>query len=149
MDKASASDPPNRWSVRSRPAKREIFSSREMPGEIVDVLVVHEAVYRERRQALRRLVDGWFTGLDYLASNRTQAADLMARRQRTSPQEVLASFDGLRLPSREENQRLLDSEHGTLNAVAGRLVPMLLDKELLTRQIDTRGIFSTAVIGRR
>ncbi len=85
----------------------EVFSSREIPGEIIDVMVVHEEIYEERLEDLRHLTQGWFAALEYLESEPQKAAGIMGRRLKLSNEEVLASYLGMELPTQEENIAML------------------------------------------
>lgn len=121
---------------------REIFSSRELPGEIVDVLVVHEGFLREHPERVRRLVDGWFRALDTLRDDPASAAHVFSERLKTTPDEVLASFQGLQLPTRAENLALLNGDTAGLRAAADRLSRVMTEHGLLRAPIDARGLFS-------
>ena len=44
----------------------EVSSSKKIPGEIVDVLVVHEEMLDESRTAINGLLAGWFRAVDLL-----------------------------------------------------------------------------------
>jgi NitT/TauT family transport system substrate-binding protein len=46
---------------------KEIFTSKEIHGEIVDVLVVHEEVFNQNRSTLKEIINSWFTALDYFS----------------------------------------------------------------------------------
>lgn len=47
----------------------ELFTSAEIPGEIVDVLVVHKGVLNSHEDALYDLTQGWFKALKYMKAN--------------------------------------------------------------------------------
>ncbi len=111
---------------------RELFSSREIPGEIVDVLVVHQSVLDDRADELKRLVDIWFDSLDYLEQQPEEAARIIAQRLKITPEQVRASYDGLVLPSRVENQQLLGGPQPVLRTTIQRLNQVLVDARLLT-----------------
>ncbi len=85
----------------------EIFTSREIPGEIIDVLVVHEDIYQSRLEDLRYLTRSWFKALDYFEAKPLKAAEIMSRRLKLSRQEVLASYLGMELPTHEQNKAML------------------------------------------
>lgn len=135
--------------VRTRLANagaREIFSSKQLPGEIVDVLVVHEDVYAQRPQVFAELVDTWFETLDYLSAQPEAAATVIGKRLKISPQEVLASYDGLTLPSREDNRRLLAGPTPELIGTVQKLGQVLLDNELIRRPVSAQDLLSGASV---
>lgn len=117
---------------------REIFTSREIPGEIVDVLVVHEAFLQDHDSAVARLLAGWFQALDRLRTHPREAATIMARRLKLTPEEVLASYDGLSLPTAAENRTLLGGGGGSgaqLLPVLEKLMATMVEKQLLTTPV--------------
>lgn len=114
----------------------ELFSSREIPGEIVDVLVVHEEFVDSQPEQIRQLVSGWFRALAFRSEQPRLAAGLMARRQKISPDEILNSYEGLRFPGPVENRRLLEGE---LKPTLVRLQQTLLREGL----IDSSGPVDT------
>lgn len=75
---------------------RAIFDSREMPGEIVDVLVVRADVLRQRPQAVDALLQAWAAGLDAMQRDPAGAAASLGPGADLSPAQYLAVQRGLR-----------------------------------------------------
>lgn len=125
---------------------RELFSTRQLPGEIIDVLVAHESVLAARPQAFRRLVEAWFRNIAFLHEDPDEASRIIARRLKITPPEVLASYRGLTLPDPADNRRLLGGDPPPLQATARRLAQVLLDAALLPRPVDSAGLFTTAAL---
>lgn len=122
----------------------EIFNSREMPGEIVDVLVVHRSLL-ERPTRLVGLMDGWFAALDYLKKQPQSAAAIIARRLNISPAEALGSYARLQLPSRLENQQLLAAQ-GQLYTTLERLSATMRQNGLLRGESPTAPLLYDAIV---
>lgn len=126
--------------VRSRllaAGAKEIFSSRDIPGEIVDVIVVHELHLRERAKQVAAVIDGWFRALDYLDQHPEDAAARMGGRLGMDPRQVMESYEGMTLPSRQENELLLGGTSPTLLKTVERLQEMMVRKELLASSVPT------------
>lgn len=86
---------------------RELFTSREIPGEIVDVLIVRRELLAERRDDLRSLVRAWFAArARFLAAPRESAAR-MAPREGVGVDEFLALIEGVRIPDEAGTEALL------------------------------------------
>jgi len=121
----------------------EIFSSRELPGEIVDVLVVHkDLVILNNGENVKKLVQGWFKALAYLHSDQQHAAKKIAQRLKISPDEVLASFDGLLLPTIEENRQMLGGNNPGLVKTLEQLHNTMLTHELLIKPVAADKLLS-------
>ncbi|MDC0666166.1 ABC transporter substrate-binding protein [Nannocystis radixulma] len=114
---------------------RELFSSRDILGEVIDVLVVRRMLL-ERRDDLLKLVDGWFRGLDYLVQNPTDAARRVATHQGVTAEEYLRSLDGVRLFSLEENRRLLAGPSSPLVSSLRRLSAVTVRYGILEAPVD-------------
>ncbi len=81
----------------------ELFNSREIPGEIADVLIVREQDVTGRAAALKTLLDGWFMAMDYLNENPLAAARRICGREKVTPEEYLGSLQGIKIVTHEEN----------------------------------------------
>ena len=109
----------------------ELFSSKEIPDEIVDVLVFHKDAARARPEAIAATLDAHFRARALLLQAPDKAAPLLATHTHLSPQATLATYNGLKLPSREENLRLLSGPNPPLKQTAARLTKTLLEQKLL------------------
>jgi NitT/TauT family transport system substrate-binding protein len=88
---------------------RSLFDSSQIPGEIVDVLLTRTELSAGHNQALGILVTSWFHSLDYLRKNPSDAAARVAPREAVTAPQFLASLQGMQLPDREANLRMLGS----------------------------------------
>jgi NitT/TauT family transport system substrate-binding protein len=74
---------------------RPLFTSREIPGQIFDVLVVDPALLQRARQPLVRLLRTWQAAHDELSQRPQPASALMAQREGVTPADFRASLQGL------------------------------------------------------
>ncbi len=109
---------------------REIFSSREMPGEIVDVLVVHNDLLLKQKSRLQQLITAWYKAVDELQQKPDSSALIISQRLKVTPAEVLLGYEGLKLPSLEENSKLL-APTGLLHNTIKRLSATMQQHGLL------------------
>ena len=124
---------------------RELSSSLEIPGEIVDVLVVHQETIERNPAQVRQLVADWFAALDYRVRQPQEAAEFTARRLKISPEEVRQSYEGLYLPDEAANRRLLGGE---LAPTLVRLQETLLRERLLTAPASLDGLLEPGLLPR-
>lgn len=123
-----------------------LFDSTQIPGEIVDVLVVPQAVLENQRNTLDGLVQGWFRALDYMAKDPKDAAKRMAPRQEVSPEQFLASLELLHIPDLTENQDLLSKTNPKLLEVAEQLSTLMLEKGLLKQAVETEAFLDDRLV---
>lgn len=125
--------------VRSRLLKagaHVLFDSSRIPNEIFDVLVVHADVYRRRPADMKLLANTWFRALDYLKENPQDASRRMAGRVDLGSVEFLEALQGLSLPDRALNLKLLGPDNPTLLVPARRLANVMLSQKLIERPVD-------------
>jgi len=108
-----------------------VFDSSEIPGEIVDVLLVRPELADQENSQIKTLIDGYFEALDYLQQEPGDAARRMAVREQLSPDEFLESLEGLKLTDRQENQRLLGDSTENLGPVIQNLQSLMVQNSVL------------------
>jgi len=86
---------------------RRIFDSRELPREILDVLVVRVEVLEQRPEAVDALLRAWYAGLDLFKRDLPSAAESLARGTDLSPAAYQAVLRGLAFQSPEASAREL------------------------------------------
>ena len=86
---------------------RVLFSSRDIPGEIVDVMAMRRLVLDRRGDEVRRAVRAWFRAVEDMKERPQEAAAEMAVRQHATVEEFLQGLKGARIPDLTENRALL------------------------------------------
>lgn len=87
---------------------REVFSTREIPGEVVDVLAFDESSLVARGDEIRAFVRAFHRAQEYAKANPTESMGIMAAREGISPEEFEAAISGgVRLLGREDQARFL------------------------------------------
>ena len=120
----------------------EIFTSREIPGEIVDVLVVHEEYLRNNPARIRHIVQAWFETLNFMENQKEEAMQIIAKRLFITAEEVEASYHGLILPGLDKNRQLLTGATPAMGTTLQRLEQTMLANDLLMRDLDTTRLLS-------
>jgi NitT/TauT family transport system substrate-binding protein len=99
--------PPMANRLEEREGLEVLFTSRDLPGEILDVLAVDPAVLRERPEAVQALIDGWRQARRWETSAGDSARWAMARRLGVSPEDLELAQQGLLYPGLQEQWQLL------------------------------------------
>ncbi len=117
---------------------RELFTSREIPHEIVDVIVIHSDYLEKHHGQVKELISGWFEALKYLRDNPEDATKIMAQRMDLNSKELLSSYVGIHLPSSKENLMLIGGASPKLRTTVQRLQHTMQANHLLdTSEIIT------------
>ncbi len=122
---------------------QQLFSSAEIPREVVDVLIVRQQYIDRYPTEVQRLLAGWYKALDYLRSHPRDAAERMAPRVRLSATELLDSLRRLELPSSRENQALLGGTNPGFLLSARALAKTMHDANLLRHPLAVERLLHT------
>lgn len=121
-----------------------LFDSTQIPGEIVDLIAVRASALEKQPKAIRILITGWFKAIDYLRREPADAAQRMGKRQQISGEQFLETLKGLRLPSREENLKLLKGKPPGLVVTGEKLMALMLQAKLLRAEANIEALLAPA-----
>lgn len=121
---------------------RQIFDSSQLPGEIVDVLVVRESYLQKHPENIQSLLHGWYEALALFRQQPQQAAKILGQRMKLNVADTLETYKGLVLPDKKQNNRLLSGKDAELKKTAKKLANLMLQKKLLQKQLNIELLFS-------
>lgn len=105
--------------------KLEIFNSRAIPNEIVDVLVVRRDYIAQYPDTIRKVIQAWYRALEYQSANPQESASFSTHRFGSSMDDYIAGLKLLKFASKAENRTMLDPVHSPLIGNADRLYGVL------------------------
>ncbi len=123
-----------------------LFDSSNIPGEILDVLVVRDELLNKQTSAVQDLLDGYFSALNYLRENPQDAARRIAPREGVTPQQFLKSLEGIQIPDLEENQNILAKNNTSSNEKVKKVAQFMVDNKLLQKRIDPTSLFEASIV---
>lgn len=126
---------------------RVLYSSADLPGRIVDVLAVRSEVLAENPDPFEVLVEGHFRARQAWIAAPGLQAPLLAARLGLPAADVPRAFDGLALPDRSENRRLLAGDPSPLALAARELGAVMVQAGLLRRAPPLDGLSSDRLLG--
>ncbi len=126
----------------------KVFDSSQIPGEIMDVLVVRKEYLKKHTDVLPVLITGWFRTLEYLRQHPDDAAQRMAKREKISTQDFMLSLKGLQYTGVEENRALFSNQAQHLKARIKSLEAMMLSQHLLSKPINPIALIDGTAIQR-
>lgn len=115
---------------------KELFSSRQIPGRIIDVLVVRAEAIHEHAEQIHSLTQAYFEAVKYIANNRSDSMQRIAPRLGITPQQLETAYDGLLLPDMETNRSWLTRPGDRLTESARRLLTLMKHWQLLKGSPD-------------
>ena len=130
--------------VRSRllaQGANSLLDSSQLPGEVVDVLVVRNDVLAQQQSNIVSLLKTWFKTLAYIKAKPLLAARGMTARQKLEEADVLKALEGIELPDYSKNRSLLGHQPVALKTQADRLVNVMLQNNLLAGSVHAGDLF--------
>ncbi len=109
----------------------QVFSSADIPGQIVDVLAVRTELLATRQTALRSLVNGFLVSKQRIERGDPDALAIINQRLKLPAAHVKEAYQGLTMPDRVENLRLLSGPRSRLSRHANDLVKLMQTHHLL------------------
>lgn len=100
-DSAYAYEPFISQAVQSGKGK-VLFSSKDVPGLIPDLLVVHEQVLQEQPEALQALMQVWYQTLEYRTAHLDEVLPIEAKQAGVSVEEYNTILEGFKWLAPEE-----------------------------------------------
>jgi NitT/TauT family transport system substrate-binding protein len=119
-----------------------LFDSTQIPGEIVDLVAVRASVLERQPNAVHALLSGWFDALEYMKLDPWDAARRMGIRQQASGDQFLAALQGLYIPSRAENLKMLGGATPELALTGRRLMTLMLEANLLREELQIERVLA-------
>lgn len=95
---------------------KQIYSSRQIPGEILDVFVARQSLIEQRTEHMRSFAHGWFLAVQAFLEDPETCAARLAPRFAMAPDEFLATFDDVRLFSLDANHQVLGPDNAPFRA---------------------------------
>ena len=116
---------------------RALFTSRQMPGLIPDLLVAQNKAVAGKRKDLVAMVRAWFDTVAFIRQNPDEAVAIMAKVVGMSPQDYKVFLPGTRFFDAAANAEAFDphNPHG-LVAVAPAIASFLLANQLVDGKPD-------------
>lgn len=119
----------------------EMFSSKEIPNEILDVLVVNEDQIEIQKENIKYLVEVWNKVNEYIKKNPESSMVPISNRIQMSTEEAQHAHSLLKIPSYSENRSLLLYENAQIRTNI-ELYKKLLDKKNINiEQKDFKNLF--------
>jgi len=135
--------------VRSRllnTGAKILFDSSNIPGEIVDVIVVRKDYLRSQRGRVETLLKAWFRTLDYMKEHPEDAAEKLKVRLGISADEVKAAASGLKFPDRDENSSLLRGEQPRLLNTMSMIEEHMISHKLIYKKIELMHLYDRELL---
>ena len=116
---------------------KAVFTSKDMPGLIPDLLVAQESAIKTKRKDLVGMIRAWFDTVAFIQSKPKEAAEIMSKVVGLQPDEYQVFLPGTKFFDAQANQLALSAgKPGSLVAVAPTIASFLLEHKLIEGKPD-------------
>jgi NitT/TauT family transport system substrate-binding protein len=121
---------------------RALFTSKDMPGLIPDLLVAQDKAIQGKRKELVAMIQAWFETEKFIREQPAEAAAIMAKVVSMKPDEYKVFMPGTRFFDAAANKAALDpAQPASLQAVMPSIAAFLLEHKLIDGKPDAgRGV---------
>jgi NitT/TauT family transport system substrate-binding protein len=125
-----------------------IFTSAEIPNQVIDVLIVHPELVEERPEDLANLLRGWDQAVREWRAGSPQVSESMARSMNMTTDDLAAQLEQIELIDLERNAMLFDpTTEDSLWNTFGSLIEFFEETDQLSGPApDAADILEDAVI---
>ncbi len=118
-----------------------LIDSRQLPGEIIDVLVVRDIYLKKHLNQIKRLITNWYQTLNLIEMAPIKSSIILGQRMRLNSQQTQQAYQGLILANKNENKELLSGDISKLQRTSRRLMKVLEDQNLLIKKVEPARLF--------
>ncbi|MDH5729509.1 MAG: ABC transporter substrate-binding protein [Gammaproteobacteria bacterium] len=97
--------PPVSVRLQSRADSSIVFSTKEIPGEVIDVISVEKKLLEKRPEDIRKIKAAWQLALQYSKKNPAEAHQIMAKREGISAEEFRQALGDLQIIAESDQQK--------------------------------------------
>ena len=137
----------NPWisKIESSGKGRALFTSKDMPGLVPDLLVAQEKAIASKRKDLVGMIRAWFDTEKFIREQPEEAAKIMSKVVGMTPAEYKVFMPGTRFYDSAANQSAFDGKQAqSLAATAPTIAAFLTEHKLIDGKPDAaRGIDAT------
>lgn len=113
---------------------KEIFSSKDIPEEIVDVLVVQKDIINSK--IINTILEGWSKSVSKINQKDANAIKFISKRLNQSEDDFIASLVGLKIPSLDESDMLI--KDGKLEKTIIKIGEFMHKKKLIKSKVRAK-----------
>jgi len=123
---------------------RIIWTTKDLPGYMIDVLVATEEAIEERQTDLQAVLSAWYRAQEYIRSNPEESFAIMAEKEGVTPEDFAAFYNSFTLYSAEENVEIFASSG--FRAALSEMKEFLLSHRSIQAPLDIDEVFTAEIV---
>lgn len=126
IDAASIFDPQMQAAATEGNGKI-IYSSKDMKGELADVLLIKKSVIDSNRDQVMGLIKAWYDVIDEFNTNQEKVVDIISKNADLSNEEFLELVAGIEIATKDYNQEVFANSGEKMVALIEKVSKFLMD----------------------
>jgi len=124
-----------------------LFSSADMPFEIIDILLFSESFYDANKEAIANILKTWFDALNTIDSDIDKAAEIISAEKQISAENYKLGLNDLVHPKYSVNKAVMNPKSDkNIYKYSQVIVNFMLAEGLLSKRIDTSYTFDNKTL---
>jgi len=132
--------------IRSRllaSGAKVLFDSSQIPGEIVDVLIVNGEKLLSHKDHIKHLNDAWFKALKQIKNNPVAVSEILDKRMKIGSENIIKSLEGIKFPDQKLNKQMLFGRpEPAMLSTSRKLSQAMYDNKLISAFVETDQLFT-------
>ncbi len=124
----------------------EIFTSKDIPNEIIDVFLIREKGLAEHESNLTAFLNGWFKAVADLKSENPELYQFIGARLGITAEATQQAFQQVEVPGFNENLQYLSGKNRDFLNGLEQHEKVLLDKQLMKKPIDKQKLITNRAL---
>ncbi|MBT7592756.1 MAG: ABC transporter substrate-binding protein [Candidatus Scalindua sp.] len=124
-----------------------LFSSKDIPFEIIDILVFSESFFHSNKSAIVKVAKTWFEALEYINGNPDEASEIITSEKQITLAEFKQGLSGLIAPDLKTNKNIFNSEYdNNIYKYSQVIIDFMMSEGLLSGRLNTDDFFDSSIV---
>nr|WP_294369984.1 ABC transporter substrate-binding protein [uncultured Ruminococcus sp.] len=130
IDAASIFDPQMSKAAKEGGGK-VIFSSKDLPGELSDVLIIKDSIVKDRADEVQGIVDAWYQVQDKYNKDSDSVVDLISPKAELTNDEFYSLLDGIDIATKDYNKEVFANNGEKMTSLVTKVANFLKDADCI------------------
>lgn len=130
IDAASIFDPQMSKAAKESGGK-VIFSSKDLSGELSDVLIIKDSIVKDRADEVQGIVDAWYQVQDKYNKNSDSVVDLISPKAELTNDEFYSLLDGIDIATKDYNKEVFANSGEKMISLVTKVANFLKDADCI------------------
>lgn len=130
IDAASIFDPQMSKAAKESGGK-VIFSSKDLPGELSDVLIIKDSIVKDRPDEVQGIVDAWYQVQDKYNKDSDSVVDLISPKAELTNDEFYSLLDGIDIATKNYNKEVFANNGEKMTSLVTKVADFLKDADCI------------------